>query len=190
MSMERFEVHTDKRRLRRYIRVRTTILVFLSAVQMAGLGMVVGLTSSLDDGLKVPLIGGAAVGAFAFLYGYASALTGPMARMRRRLELDRVLVVDAEGFSMPLTGGWGREIRVPWPAVRDVTARRFFRHHIVSIKLRSGVREDDPGVAGLDRSSLRVAISRGLALGTKFTDSDAEAIQAAIHHFRMPALHR
>lgn len=189
--MERFEVRIDAARLRRHIRVRTAVLVFFGAVQMAGFGVIVGMIASLSDGLAVPLAAGAVLGAFAFLFGYAGARNGPMARLRQRLDLERVLVLDAAGLSMPLTGGWGREIRVPWPAVGDVTARRIFRHDVVSIKVRPGVGPGQPGVVGLDdRQTLRVATSHGLALGTRFTDSDAAAIQAAIARFRAPVLHQ
>jgi hypothetical protein len=182
--MERFEVRTDRAALRRYIRRRMWVLTALNIVQMAMLGALLGLVGGTIGGIAAPLISGAVVGAFACGFGYIGALTGPLPRLRKRLLLDRVLVLDPDGLWLPMSAEWGNEVRLPWAAVGDVTSRRIVRHPVVAIRVRPGV----SGVVGLDDPEvLRVATGPGLVLGTRFTDSDTETVLAAINRFRLAA---
>ena len=58
---------------------------------------------------------------------------------------------------------------------------------VVAIRVRPGA----TGVVGLDDPEvLRVATGPGLVLGTRFTDSDPEAVLAAIERFREAAAQR
>jgi len=188
MSMDRFEVRTDTAALRRYIRRRTWLLTSLGVLQLAAIGALVGLTIGSAGGLAYPLVGGALLGAFAYGFGYLGARTGPLPRLRQRLELDRVLLMDPAGLWMPVPTSAAREVRLPWTAVGDVTTRRVFRHTVVSIRTRPGVGPGHPGAVGLDDPViLRAATGPGLQLGTRFTDSDGAAVLAAINRFRHAA---
>ena len=98
-------------------------------------------------GIAGPLICGAVIGVFACGFGYLGAMSGPLPRLRKRLLLDRVLVLDPDGLWLPLSAEWGNEARLPWAAVGDVTSRRVIRHTVVAIRVRPGV----AGVVGPDR---------------------------------------
>ena len=138
-------------------------------------------------GIAGPLICGAVIGVFACGFGYLGAMSGPLPRLRKRLLLDRVLVLDPDGLWLALSAEWGNEARLPWAAVGDVTSRRVIRHTVVSIRVRPGV----AGVVGLDDPEvLRVATGPGLVLGTRFTDSDTGTVLAAINRFRLAAAQR
>jgi hypothetical protein len=127
------------------------------------------------------------IGAFACGFGYLGALSGALPRLRKRLLLDRVLVLDPDGLWLPLSAERGNEVRLPWAAVGDVTSRQILRNTVVAIRVRPGV----PGVTGLDDPEvLHVATGPGLVLGTRFTDSDTGTVLAAIGRFRLAAAQR
>jgi hypothetical protein len=191
MSMDRFEVRTDRAALRRYVRRRAWLLGSLGVVQMAAFGLLVGISIGSAGGLAYPVAGGAILGAVGYLFGYAGAATGPVPRLRKRLALDRVLALDPAGLWMPVLMTEAREVRLPWAAVGDVTTRRVFRHTIVTINARPGVDAGFPGAVGLaDPAVLRLVTGPGLQLGLRFTDTDAETVLAAIHRLRLAAARR
>jgi hypothetical protein len=182
---ERFEVRTDRQALRRFVRWMTVFSIGTSVVYVAALGTMVGLTIRSVGGFAVPMAGGALLAVLAYFFGRYDSVGGALGRLRKRQEIDVVLVLDQAGLWMPVPGTAAREVRLPWSAVGDVRIRRVLFQRIVSIAARPGVTAEHPGTVGLDDPRVRRYVYRpGLALGTRFTNTNPDAVVAAIHRLR------
>jgi len=183
-EVDRFEVRTDRAALRRSVRRLTVTTLIGNAVLITVIGVQVGWLINALDSIVLALVLGGALTLLAFAHGCLTLGYGPVAALRQRLVLDRVMVVDRAGIWLAAPQTDAGSAFLPWSAVGTVGPRRTLGAKVVSIRLRSGIQQDHPGSYGLrDPRIWKWVNGPGLQVGTKGATATGESIRAAIDHY-------
>jgi hypothetical protein len=187
-EVDRFEVRTDRAALRRTVRRATMITLISNAVLMAVIGVLVGAAINVLDSFPVALALGGLVSLVGFANGCVQLGMGPMAALRQRQALDRVMVVDRAGIWIAAPQTDAGSAFLPWPVVGAVGPRRRPGSAVVTVRVRPGVQPDHPGAYGLgDPLIWKWLNGPGLQVGTKGATATGEDIIAAIDHYQTAA---
>ncbi len=183
----RFEVRTDRAALYRRVK-RSLQLELLLVLLLAGVlgGCLAGAVGTLEDALALQLAVGVGIGIGAAIGTLVWMLTGPVTWLLRR-EMPVPMVADAAGIWMAVPGTAAGSVRLPWQAVKSLTARGRGTGVAVVVRMRRDVRPDAPGVEGLGDSVTVTAARRGIVVSTVGTDTTARDALAVLEAYRRAA---